>query len=126
MRLHPSLIQDMNLGVQQIHSQLEIIHLELQSLKKGREAQPEVRAEVWCLKCKKHGHDKDHSPIFKNYTIGGGHVPLRPDNNVGTSAGVALWCVIFKLQDNILLITIICCRSLYRHLNSYFVISVSQ
>lgn len=46
MRLHASPIQDMKLGVQQIHLQLDSLHLELQSLKKGREAQPEVYTEI--------------------------------------------------------------------------------
>lgn len=43
--LDASTIQDMNLGVKHIHSQLQSLHLELQSLKKGKEAQLEVHAE---------------------------------------------------------------------------------
>ena len=46
MRLHTSPIQDTNLGVQHIHSQLASIHLELQILKKESETKPEVHVEV--------------------------------------------------------------------------------
>lgn len=38
MRFEVSPIQDMNIEVQQIHSDLVSLHLELQSLKKGKEA----------------------------------------------------------------------------------------
>ena len=64
-------IQDKNIGVQQIHSQLEIMHLELQSLNKGKESQPGFRVEVSFLNCKGHGHDKEHCPIYHNYLIWG-------------------------------------------------------
>lgn len=42
MRLHETLMQDPNLGVQQIHVQLKILCLEMQSLKQDRTIQPEV------------------------------------------------------------------------------------
>lgn len=44
------------MGVQHIQSQLVSLHMELQSLKKGKEAQPEVRVEVWWMKYKGKGH----------------------------------------------------------------------
>ena len=65
MKLEASPIQDMNLGLQQIQSQLASLHMELQSLEKGKEVQNEARTEVWCLKCKGHGHDKDHCSCIK-------------------------------------------------------------
>jgi len=52
IRLHETLMQDPNLGVQQIHVQLKNIFLEMQSLKQDRTIQSEVRKEIWCLKCK--------------------------------------------------------------------------
>jgi len=97
MRLHASPIPDTNLGVRQIHLQLESLHLELQSLKKEKETKPEVCAEIWCLKCKGHGHDKDHFPIYVNYIIGGGPIPLKLEANIGTSMGAALWCIICQV-----------------------------
>ena len=56
-----------------------------------------MRVEVWCLKCKGQGHDKDHCPIYQNYLIGGGLVPLKPENIVGPRVGVPLWCTIFQI-----------------------------
>ena len=77
MRLHETPMQDLNLGVQQIHVQLQNICLEMQSLKQDKIVQPEVHEEVWCLKCKGHGHDKDHCPVYMNYLMGGGGSPLE-------------------------------------------------
>ena len=77
MTLHETLIQDASLGVQQIHAELQNLCLEFQSLKKDRAAHREVCKEVWCLKCKSQGHDKDHCLDFVNYITGGGPIPLR-------------------------------------------------
>lgn len=71
--------------------------MELQSLKKGKEVRPKVHTEVWCLKCKGNGRDKVHCPIYQNYLIRGGPVPLKPENTTGPSVGVALWCTIFQI-----------------------------
>lgn len=64
MRLEASLIHDMNVGVQHLQSQLEILDMELQSLKTEKYAQTEVRAEVWSIKCKDKGHDKEHCLVY--------------------------------------------------------------
>ena len=97
MKLEVSLIQDMNLGVKHIQSQLASMHMELQSLKKGNEVQNEVRAKVWCLKCKGHGHDKDHFPIHQNYLVEGGPIPLKLENIAGLSTRVVPWCSICQI-----------------------------
>ena len=52
IRLHETLMQDMNLGVQEIHVQLQNICIEMQSLKQDIIVRLKVREEVWCLKCK--------------------------------------------------------------------------
>lgn len=96
MKLEASPIQDTNLGVQQIQSQLASLHMDLQSLKKGK-VQNETRVDVWCLKYKGCGHSKYHFPVYQNYLIGGGHVPLKLENIVGTSTGVVPWCVICQI-----------------------------
>ena len=43
------------------------------------------------------GHDKDHYPVYQNYLIGGGLMPLNPENIVRPSVGVPLWFVIYKI-----------------------------
>ena len=60
MRLHETPIQDVTLGVQQIHAKLQNLFFEFQSLKKEKATRLEVHEEVWCLKCKNQGHHKDH------------------------------------------------------------------
>lgn len=97
MKLHETLIQDLGLGVQQIHMQLQSLCLEMQSLKQDRVPRPQVHEEVWCIKCKGQGHDKDHCPIFANYLVGGVLMPLRPTVQVGLSASAALWFVICQV-----------------------------
>lgn len=126
MRLEASLVQDTNVGVQQVQSQLEILHMELQSLKIGKEAQPKVRVEVWCIKCKDKGHDKGHCPIYQNYLIGGGPVPLKLENIAGPSTRVPLWCVICLIMGSTPLIIVISCKSLFKHHNNYFVLFVNR
>jgi len=90
-------MQDPNVGVQHIESQLGNLHMELQSQKTGKEALLEVCTEDWGIKCKDKGHDKDDYPIYQNYLIVGGHVPLKPKSIVGSSARVSLWCDIFQI-----------------------------
>lgn len=66
-------------------------------MKKYKETKPEVCVEVWCLKYKVHGHDKDHCPVYANYITRGGEIPLNPEAPVGSSVGNALWCVICQV-----------------------------
>jgi len=44
-----------------------------------------VHEEVWCIKCKGQGHDKDHCLVFANYLVGGGPMPLRLEAYAGPS-----------------------------------------
>lgn len=97
MRLHETPIQDLGLGVQKIHAQLQNLCLEMQSLKQDGITWPEAHEEVWCIKCKGQGHDKDHCQVFKNYLAGGGLMPLRLKAQAGPSAVPALWCVISQI-----------------------------
>ena len=52
--------------------QLQNICLEMQSMKEDRIVQLEARKEVWCLKCKGQGHDKDHCLVLANDVAVGG------------------------------------------------------
>jgi len=53
-------------------------------------AQPEVHEEVWFLKCKSKGHDKDDFLVFSKYNVGGGPMPLGAEVQEGPSAGSML------------------------------------
>lgn len=90
MRLHETSMQDPNIGFQQIHVQLKNMCLEKQSLKQDKTVQPEVCEEVWCLKCMRQGHDKDHCLVFANYITEGGMMPLRPKYQERSNMGLAL------------------------------------
>jgi len=70
----------------------------MKSLKEDKTDRPEGREEVWGLKCKSHGHDKDHYPIFANYVALGGPMPLRVEATLGPSTGPALWCAICQVS----------------------------
>ena len=97
MRLHETLIQDPGLGVQQIHAQLYNLCLEMQSLKQDRAPLPEACEEVWCIKCKGQGDDKDHCPVFANYLARVGPMLLRIEVQAGPSVAPALWCAIYQI-----------------------------
>ena len=97
MRLHETPIQDPGLGFQNVHMKLQNLCLEMQSLKQDRAPWPEVREEVWCIKCKGQGHDKDHYPVFANYLAGGGPIPLRPEAQVAPSVAPMLWFTICQV-----------------------------
>jgi len=61
-------------------------------------ARPKVHEEVWCVKCKGQGHDKDHYLGFVNYLMGGGPTSLRLEAQVGPSTMPALWCTICQIR----------------------------
>lgn len=69
----------------------------MKGLKKDRTTRPEVCKEVWCLKWKGQGHDKDHCPIFVSYVAVGGPMPLRTEDATGPSTGPMLWCAIYQV-----------------------------
>lgn len=76
MRLHETSMQDLNLGIQKIHEQLQNLFLEMKSLKKDKTTRPEAHEEVWRIKCKGQVHDKHHYPVFMNYVSTGGPIFL--------------------------------------------------
>lgn len=100
MRLHEMQIQELNLGVQQIHAQFQKICLKMQILKKDRVARAEVRKDVWCIKCKGWRHEKYHCPVFMNYVIERGPIPLWQEAVVWLSVGPMLWCAICQVAGN--------------------------
>lgn len=52
---------------------------------------------VWCIECEGQGHDKDTYPVFVNYLVGGGLMPLRSEAQAGPRTTLALWCAIFHI-----------------------------
>ena len=67
MKLEASPIGDGSVGMVQIQSQLDNLTIQLQDIKKGKEAQE----DLWCTKCRIGGHTKDNCLTFLNYiTLG--------------------------------------------------------
>lgn len=114
MRLHETPIQDPGLGIQQIHMELQNLSLEMQSLKQDRTPRQEAHEEVWCIKFKGRGHDKDHCLVFVKYLA-----------QTGLSTTPTLSCTICE-DGNTLWIIFIYCRSICRHPSNCFVISAGR
>lgn len=69
----------------------------MQSLKQDRTARLEVHEELWCVKGKGLGHDKDHFQMLTNYLTRGRPMLLRLEAQARPSAAPPLWCIIFQI-----------------------------
>ncbi len=69
----------------------------MQILKQDKTPRLEVHEEVWCIKCKGQGHDKDYCPVFTNYLAGGGLMLLILEAQERPSVVPALWCAICQI-----------------------------
>jgi len=76
MWLHETPIPDPGLGFQQIQVQVQNLCLEMQNLKQEQTPHSKVWEEVWCVRCKSQGHDKDHCLVSVNFGVTGGPKPL--------------------------------------------------
>ena len=63
MKLESLPIQETGVGMMQIQSQLDNLMLQLQDIKKGEEMQE----ELWCIRCRMVGHNKDNYSATINY-----------------------------------------------------------
>ena len=89
MKLEATPRDDTQLGVQQIQGQLEVIHMEIQNLRKerGTESSP----EIWCIRCKVNGHTKDNCLLLADYIQAKGPSALL-SREAARSSGTMLWC----------------------------------
>lgn len=99
MKLESSSIADTSIWVQQIQTQLESLHMELQDIKKGKEVRSSMQSEVWCIKCKVEGHYKVKLPVYRDYSGTRMPSPLKPGLSVGPSIGLNVWCSICEVAD---------------------------
>jgi hypothetical protein len=35
------------------------------------------REDIWCIRCKMEGHDKEHCPLFQDYLASEAPIPLK-------------------------------------------------
>ena len=63
MKLEASHLAEISAGMTNLQNQLANLTLQLHEIKKGKE----VAQELWCIKCKGHGHTKDNCLVFVEY-----------------------------------------------------------
>ena len=73
MKLEASPIDDDVVGMVQIQSQLDNLTIQLQDIKKGKEAQE----DLWCTKRRMDRHTKDNFLTFMSYISSGAPNPLN-------------------------------------------------
>ena len=88
MKLEASPLAETSAGMKKLQNQLANLTLQLHEIKKGKE----VEQELWCTKCKGHGHTKDNCPVFVEYIASGAPNPLV--QNQGP------WCEIYRTRGH--------------------------
>jgi hypothetical protein len=62
-------------GMSQILSQLTSLSLQVEDMK--RDKGKYKREDIWFIRCKSEGHDKEHCPLFHEYLASGALSPLK-------------------------------------------------
>ena len=88
IKLEASPLAETSTGMTNLQNQLANLTLQLHEIKKGKE----VEQELWCTKCKGHGHTKDNCPVFIEYIESGAPNPLV--QNEGP------WCEICRTRGH--------------------------
>jgi hypothetical protein len=75
MKLQSSPMGESILGMSQILSQLTILSLQVEDMKKDKGK--DKREDIWCIRFKSEGHDKENCPLFHEYLASGATSPLN-------------------------------------------------
>jgi hypothetical protein len=75
MKLEEALVGESSRGMSHILNQLTSLSLQVEDMKK--EKGKEKREDIWCIRCKSEGHDKEHCPLFNEYLAYGSPNPLK-------------------------------------------------
>jgi hypothetical protein len=62
-------------GMSQILNQLTSLSLQVEDMKKDKGK--EKSKDIWCIRCKSEGHDKEHCPLFHEYLASRAPSPLK-------------------------------------------------
>jgi hypothetical protein len=65
MKLESTPMGESILSMSQILSQLTILSLQVEDMKKDKVKYK--REYIWCIRCKMEGHDKENFPLFHEY-----------------------------------------------------------
>jgi hypothetical protein len=75
MKLEATPVGESSPGMSQILNQLTSLSLQVEDMKKDKGK--EKREDIWCIRCKAEGHDKEHCPLFNEYLASGAPNPLK-------------------------------------------------
>jgi hypothetical protein len=86
MKLESTPMGESSSCMSQILSQLTSLSLQVEDMKKDKGK--EKREDIWCVRCRSKGHDKEHCPLFHEYLALGAPSPLKQVN--------LPWCEVCK------------------------------
>jgi hypothetical protein len=75
MKLESTPMEESSSGMSQILSQLTSLSLQVEDMNKDKGKGK--REDIWCIRCKSEGHDKDYCPLFSEYLESGALSPLK-------------------------------------------------
>jgi len=75
MKLESTPMAESSSGMSQILNQLTILSLQVEYMKNDKVK--EKREDIWCIRCKLEGHDKENFPLFHEYLASGAPIPLN-------------------------------------------------
>jgi len=75
MNLESTSMGESNSGMSQILSQLTSLSVRVEDMK--RDKGKDKREDIWCVKCRSEGHDKEHCPLFNEYLASRALSPLK-------------------------------------------------
>jgi hypothetical protein len=75
MKLEAAPVREFSPGMSQILNQLTSLSLHVEDMKKDKGK--EKREDIWCIRCKSKGHEKEHGPLFNEYLASGAPNPLK-------------------------------------------------
>jgi hypothetical protein len=91
MKLEATPVGESSPGMSQILNQLTNLSLQVEDMKedKGKEK----REDIWCIRCKSKGHDKEHCPLFNEYFPSGAPNPLKQ--------AIVPWCEVCRTRHRL-------------------------
>jgi hypothetical protein len=75
MKLESTPMGESSSGMSQILSHLTRLSLQVEDMKKDKGK--DKREDIWCIRCKSKGHDKEHCPLFHEYLASRDMIPLK-------------------------------------------------
>jgi hypothetical protein len=90
MKLEATPVGESSPGMSQILNQLTSLSLQVEDMKKDKGK--EKREDIWCIRCKSEGHDKEHCPLFHEYLASGAPNPLKQ--------AIVPWCEVCRTRHH--------------------------